>query len=150
MTVNSHDVMPGCTAFFTINISKTGETPLNPVKVIDTLPRGMSYLTDDRSPKGQVIGNEIMWPNVGPIDIGDSTAIHLLTKIDSNAFGRLTNKASVIGTPVPEGLNVTSLDEEYVDVKEHRVRRNIEHNIIGDQIAIGISNGRATNNIKMV
>jgi hypothetical protein len=111
-------------SIFTLNISNTGETPLNPVKVIDTLPRGMSYLTDDRSPKGQVTGNEIMWPNVGPIDIGDSTAIHLLTRIDDNAFGRLTNKVSVIGTPVPEGFNVTSLDEEYVDVKGPGVRRN--------------------------
>ena len=51
-------------------------------------------------PKGQTTGSEVIWPNVGPIDIGDSTAIHLLTKIDPSAMGRLTNNVSVIGTPV--------------------------------------------------
>jgi uncharacterized repeat protein (TIGR01451 family) len=150
MTVDSHDVMPGGPAVFTIRISNTGETPLNPVKLIDTLPKGMSYVTDDSDPKGQPTGSELIWPNVGPIDIGDSTAIHLITKIDPGATGRLTNKVSVIGTPLPEGYNVTSLDEEYVDVREPKIKRNDERTEIGDQVALATGNGRATNNIKVV
>jgi uncharacterized repeat protein (TIGR01451 family) len=150
MTVDSHDVMPEGTAVFTIRVSNTGETPLNPVKLIDNLPKGMSYVTDDSDPKGQPTGSEIIWPNVGPIDIGVSTAIHLITQIDPSATGRLTNKVSVIGTPVPEGYNVTSLGEEYVDVKEPKVRRNVERTKIGDQVAMATGNGRATNNIKVV
>lgn len=150
MTVDSHDVMPGGSAVFTISVSNTGETPLNPVKLIDTLPKGMNYVTDDGDPKGHPTGSAIIWPNVGPLDIGGSTAIHLITKIDPGATGRLTNKVSVIGSPVPEGYNVTSLGQEYVDIREPKIRRNVERTKIGDQVAMAIGGGRATNNIKVV
>lgn len=153
MTVDSHDIRPGGIATFTIRIANTGETPLNPVKVIDTLPTGMSYVTDDGNPKGKSTGNRVIWPNVGPIDIGDSTALHLLTKIDYSATGRLTNNVSVIGTPIPEGYDVTSLDEEYVDVLRSRlqiVMQNREDIEIGDQMALANNNGKAANNIKIV
>lgn len=154
MTVDSHDVSPGGTASFTISVSNTGETPLNPVKVIDTMPEGMSYVADDRIPKGQVNGNEITWPNVGPIDIGESTAIHLLTKIDHRSTGRLTNHVSVTGSPVPDGYDVTSIDEEYVDVKQpprsSKAIQNMEAIELGNQLALANRNGMATNNIKII
>jgi uncharacterized repeat protein (TIGR01451 family) len=154
MTVDSHNVMPGGTAVFIINVSNTGETPLNPVKVIDTLPIGMSYVTDDRNPKGQSTGSEVIWPNVGPVDIGESTAIHLLTKIDRRATGRLINHVSVIGSPVPDGYEVTNIDKEYVDVKQPprspKVIQNIEAIELGNQLALANRNGMATNNIKIV
>ena len=153
MTVDSHNVRPGGTAAFTISVSNTGETPLNPVKVIDTLPSGMSYVTDDRNPKGQSVGNEVIWDNIGPIEIGESTAIHLLTKIDQRSTGRLTNNVSVIGAPVPDGYEVTSFDEEYVDVGEPRspkIMQNKEEIEIGDQKALANSNGMAANNVKII
>jgi uncharacterized repeat protein (TIGR01451 family) len=153
ISVDSHDVRPGGTAVFTINVSNTGETPLNPVKVIDALPKGMSYVADDRIPKGHPDENKVTWPNIGPIDIGESTAIHLLTKIDHGATGRLTNNVSVIGSPVPDGYDVISFDEEYVDIERPRSTRTMqkrEDRIIGDKLALANHNGQAANNIKIV
>lgn len=150
IAVNSHQVRPGGTAIFTINITNTGETPLNPVKVIDTLPKGMSYVTDDRNPRGQSEGNKVIWPNVGALGIGDSTYIHVITKVDRNTAGRLNNTVSITGTPVPEGYNVTDLDEEYIDVMAPKARLNKELISIGDQNAVAFGSGRSTNNIRII
>jgi uncharacterized repeat protein (TIGR01451 family) len=150
LTVNSHHIRPGNTALFTINITNTGETPLNPVEVVDTLPKGMSYLEDDFSPRGSPRGNEIVWPNVGPLGIGDSRSIHVLAKVANNAYGRLTNGVSVTGAPQPEGYNITDYDQEYVDVKKPKSSRNKGLVSIGDQNAVAFGFGRSTNNIGII
>ena len=152
---NHHHVRPGGIAAFTINVSNTGETPLNPVKVIDTLPKGMSYITDDNKPKGVPESNKIIWPNVGPLDLNESKFIHVFTKVDKNAAGRLTNNVTVIGTPVPDGYDVVSSDEENVDVlppKEccNRVSHNYESITLGNQNAHAFGGGIATNNIRII
>lgn len=149
MNIKSHHVRPGGNALFTINITNTGETPLNPIEVIDTLPNGMSYMSDDRNPGGLSKGNKVIWPNVGPLDVGESTPIHLITKIDPTATDRLTNRVSVIGSPVPEGYNVTSFDEEYVDPIAAPASRNQGLIKIGDQSAVALGWGISANNIKI-
>jgi len=59
----------------------------------------------------------------------------------------------VIGAPVPDGYEVTSFDEEYVDVGEPRspkIMQNKEEIEIGDQKALANSNGMAANNVKII
>lgn len=51
------------------------------------------------NPKGMSIGNDIMWPNIGHLSLGESKSIHLITRIGDNAIGRLINRVSVTGTP---------------------------------------------------
>lgn len=149
MSVKSHHVRPGGNALFTINITNTGETPLDPIEVIDTLPKGMSYVSDDRNPSGLSKSNKVIWPNVGLLDVGESTPIHLITKIDPTATDRLTNRVSVTGSPVPEGYNVTSFDEEYVDPMSIRGPRNRGLIKMGDQSAVALGGGISANNIKI-
>ena len=105
-TVPAH-LHSGNIATFIINITNTGETPLDPVKVQDTLPVGMSYVSDNRS--GLAQGQNITWRNIGRLEIGASTQIKLVTRIDPGTTGWLENFVTVTGTP-PTGYNVTDND----------------------------------------
>jgi uncharacterized repeat protein (TIGR01451 family) len=154
LTVNSHNVKPGDYPIFTINVTNTGEIALNPVSVVDTLPKGMSYVSDDYSPKGALQDDKVIWPNIGPLGIGESKPIHLTTNIASDASGRLTNDVSVTGTPVPDGYSVSDSDEEYVDIsvyeEEQAKEQNFQDMRVGDQISISTGEGRSVNTIKLI
>jgi uncharacterized repeat protein (TIGR01451 family) len=124
IATESHLVRPGGSAIFTINVTNTGETPLNSIEIIDTLPRGMSYISDDNDPKGLVKGKKVIWPKIGPLDIGESKLIHITARIDKSSRGRLTNGVSVVGFPMPSGYSIRSLDKEYVNVEPPKTPRN--------------------------
>ena len=90
---------------FTLEVTNTGDCRLNPVKVVDTLPAGMSYVSDDsggnESPKGI-----ITWTNVGPLNSNEGTTISLVAHIDTGASSPLIDNVTVWGKP-PIGENVT-------------------------------------------
>lgn len=143
---------PGALINFTINITNTGTVQLNHVQVMDNLPDGLSYISDNRS--GSLSERNVTWNDLPSLDIGESIFINLVARIDPNASGNLTNLAEATG------IRATKKQEEVsnsgystvrvVDVKEPKVRQNVEHAKIGDQVAMATGNGRATNNIKVV
>nr|CBH38970.1 hypothetical secreted protein containing periplasmic copper-binding and DUF 11 domains [uncultured archaeon] len=103
---------------FTINVINTGDCTLNPVKVVDTLPAGMSYVAIGTSPAPSIVlGNTITWNIVDPLNPGDSTKISLIAHIDTGAEGTLTNIVNATGKP-PAGDNVTGSDTADVTVLE--------------------------------
>jgi uncharacterized repeat protein (TIGR01451 family) len=101
---------------FTIVVSNTGNCPLDPVKVVDTLPTGMSYRSS--SPPANDTSGPIIWNNVGPLSPGNSTVLYLTAHIDSGASGMLNNTINVSGTP-PHGDNVSAVG--YAEVAVLRV-----------------------------
>jgi uncharacterized repeat protein (TIGR01451 family) len=94
---------PSADVTFTINVSNTGETLLDPVQVVDTLPGGMSYVSSD--PVGAVVDNTVSW-SVGPMASGSFVPITLVAHIDQGASGVLQNQVVVTGVP-PTGDSVT-------------------------------------------
>jgi uncharacterized repeat protein (TIGR01451 family) len=103
---------PGCGAAsanitFTIIVTNTNGSVLDPVIVVDTLPDGMSYVSDDaggtESPEGT-----ITW-DIGSLASGNSTTIKLVASIDGDELGTLTNEVTATGTP-PEGDDVEDTD----------------------------------------
>ena len=103
---------PSTKVTFTISVENIGDSTLNPVTVVDTLPGGMSYVSS--SPKGSVVGNTITW-DVGPLAYGASKTITLVAHIDEGVAGMLTNSVTVAGTP-PEGADVTGSDTAEIEV----------------------------------
>jgi uncharacterized repeat protein (TIGR01451 family) len=97
---------------FTIEVANSGNSALNPVKVIDILPAGLTYTSDDRG--GSASGKTITWNNVGPLAIGTSTSIHMIAFVDGDKFGTLTNYVNATGKPAT-GNNVTDNDTAVVD-----------------------------------
>jgi uncharacterized repeat protein (TIGR01451 family) len=97
---------------FTITVENTGDLTLDPVTVVDTLPDGMSYVSDDaggtQSPEGT-----ITW-DIGSLDPGNTTTIHLVAHIDGDVLGTLTNSVTATGTP-PYGDDVEDTDTADVE-----------------------------------
>jgi uncharacterized repeat protein (TIGR01451 family) len=101
---------------FSINVTNTGNCTLNPVRVVDTLPAGMSYVAAGTSPApSSVVGKEVTWTNVSSLDPGDSTTITLIAHIDEGALGTLINNVTATGTP-PYGADVHDSDTATVTV----------------------------------
>jgi len=90
---------------YKINVKNTGNCTLNPVKVVDTLPVGMSFVIsniDMNTSNGQ-----ITWSNIGPLVAGESKVITLVAHIAEEAVGALNNSVDVTGT-LPTGDDVHS------------------------------------------
>lgn len=128
----------GNIATFNINITNTGETPLDPVKVEDTLPVGMSYVFDSKG--GLAQGLNITWHNIGHLEIGASTKIKLVTRIDPGTTGWLENFVAVTGTP-PTGYNVKDNDtaDLFIRAPENKSAVDVESLVVGDQSALAVN-----------
>ncbi|MGB3457791.1 MAG: NosD domain-containing protein, partial [Halobacteriota archaeon] len=115
---NVTEGVPPTNVNFTINVTNTGDCTLNPVKVVDTLPAGMSYVATGTSPApSSVHGNTITWNNVGPLNPGAYTMISLIAHIDTSAEDTLTNLVNATGKP-PAGDNATDSATADVTVLE--------------------------------
>ena len=120
---------------FTITIANTSDLTLDPVEVVDTLPDGMSYVSDDaggtESPEGT-----ITW-DIGPIPSGSAATIHLVARIDGDVLGTATNIVTATGTP-PYGDDVEDTDTAAVVVGDVVVDARIsisppeDINVVGD------------------
>ncbi len=108
-TANLTQGAPSSNVNFTLNVTNTGEETLSPVKVVDTIPYGLNYVSSN----GTSAGNVVTWSNIGPMSPGQSKNLYLVAHINGSAYGVLTNKVDVTGTP-PTGLNHTANDTRSV------------------------------------
>ncbi len=103
---------PGGVVQFNITINDTGNTTLNPLEAVDTLPAGLTYLSASPAPSS-VIGQAITWDNAGPIAPGSVVVLYVNASVDpgtvsaSTPLVTLTNNVSAVGTD-PINLNVTA------------------------------------------
>ncbi|GAG30027.1 unnamed protein product, partial [marine sediment metagenome] len=101
------------TIAFTITVLNTNGSVLDPVKVVDTIPKGMSYVvnsTGTTPPPDSYAENPdgtwtVTWNNVTRLDPGATTIIYLEARIDGDELGILENEVTATGTP-PEGAKV--------------------------------------------
>ena len=88
---------PSTNVNFTINVTNTGEAILNPVKVVDTLPYGLNYVSS--YPAGaSAAGNTITWNNIGTLNVGQRRLVYILAHINGSRFGLLKNLVNATGT----------------------------------------------------
>jgi uncharacterized repeat protein (TIGR01451 family) len=114
---------PCANVTFTINVTNTGDCTLDPVKVVDTLPEGMSYVSSD--PPADTYDGTIIWNDVGSLDVNESTTITLVAHIDSGPAGTLTNNVVATGTPKDSMCsNVTNSDTEDVTCRSTSISVN--------------------------
>ena len=93
---------------FNITVTNEGESPLNPVEVVDTIPAGMSYVSADPVPDSFVENANgtwtVTWANVGPLDPAESTDIVLIAHIDEDV-SELASPMGVLGVlSVPDEM----------------------------------------------
>ncbi|MGB7001965.1 MAG: NosD domain-containing protein [Halobacteriota archaeon] len=89
-------VSSGMNVLYKINVKNTGNCTLNPVKVVDTLPAGMSFVIS--SIDMDISDGQIAWSDIGPLAAGESKVIRLVAHIEEEAVGMLNNSVNVTGT----------------------------------------------------
>ena len=105
---------PSTNVNFTLTVKNTGLVPLNPVKVVDTLPTGLNYVN---SGNGSAAGNIVTWTNIGPMAPGQTKQIWMVAHINGAVYGALNNTVDVTGTP-PAGANVTNQSYKIVTAQQ--------------------------------
>jgi uncharacterized repeat protein (TIGR01451 family) len=80
-TALNKSAQQGDNVTFIFNVTNTGDLALNQVRVVDVLPVGLVYVSDNSTPSGVISGNLITWDNVGPLSAGASKFIELIAKV---------------------------------------------------------------------
>lgn len=74
-------VEPDENVTYIINVTNTGIATLSTLKIVDVLPLGLVYVSDNSTPPGVATGNLVTWNNVGPLAAGASKFIQLVAKV---------------------------------------------------------------------
>jgi uncharacterized repeat protein (TIGR01451 family) len=97
---------------FNITLNNTGNTTLNPVRVVDALPAGLTF--SSASPvQSNLSGQVITWNNVGPLAVGSAVVLFVNATVDPGLVNStvpmvaLTNTVNATGTD-PINLNLTA------------------------------------------
>ncbi|MEA2051780.1 MAG: choice-of-anchor U domain-containing protein [Euryarchaeota archaeon] len=101
----------GTNVTFTINVTNTGDCILDPVRLEDELPTGMTYRSSD--PPADAHNGVVTWTDIGPLAAGASKTILLVAQIDEEAPGVLNNSVNATGSPAA-GDNVFANDTAQV------------------------------------
>ena len=122
---------------FRINVSNTGQLNLTSVQVDDTLPQGMSYLSDDSN--GTASGLLVSW-NLGFMEPGESRLIGLAARVDEDASGVQINTARV-SAATENGTPVSALDIAEVDILSLNVSKEADRKTVkrGENITYTIT-----------
>lgn len=94
-TASAPTVKAGETLTYTLQIENKGPIASGSITVTDTLPAGLSYVSDDA---GCLVsaGREISC-DLGVLGSGAAKTIHVLTQVAASATGSITNTAEVSG-----------------------------------------------------
>ena len=105
---------------FTIDVTNSGAAPLLNVAASDQLPAGMSYLSS--SPAGSNQGQNVLWPNIGPMAPGESRKLEvwLVSTAPISGSQTLTNLVEAAGQP-EHGENVSSSASADVLAREAKI-----------------------------
>ncbi|KYC45133.1 MAG: NPCBM-associated, NEW3 domain of alpha-galactosidase [Candidatus Methanofastidiosum methylothiophilum] len=114
---------PGGIVYFRLTITNTGAMALNPVKLIDYLPDGLTYRPGYSIVGGvpyepdSIVGapQVLTWDNIGIMNPTDVIIVEFQATVDPGRTGTFTNQATVIGTS--RIGDVTDSDTSNVGVK---------------------------------
>jgi len=98
---------PGDTFTFSVVVKNTGEILVDPVSISDTLPVALGLPFGATPSASRIVGQTIIWDNVGPLDPGDSVTLTYKAEAQRGYTGVYQNTASAI-TTTPEGEIVIS------------------------------------------
>ncbi|NLH22746.1 MAG: DUF11 domain-containing protein, partial [Methanothrix sp.] len=122
---------------FSINVSNTGYMNLTSVQVNDTLPQGMSYVSDDSN--GSLSGRLVSW-DLGFMEQGESRFISLVARVNEDASGLQINEARVTAT-TENNSSVFDSDIAEVDIFSLNVSKEADRKTVkrGENITYTIT-----------
>jgi uncharacterized repeat protein (TIGR01451 family) len=90
--VDIADPLPGATVIYTLTVTNNGPADATGVVVTDTLPAGLTYVSDDC---GGLFADPTFTWNVGNLGNGASAVCNVTATVDGDAAGTLVNNATV-------------------------------------------------------
>jgi len=123
---------------FSINITNTGQKELVSVLVNDNLPKGISYISDDRNATAS--GDLVCWRDLGPMQPGESKFISLIGMVKDDVSGMQTNTVSVKANTT-RGGTVFASDRADVDILSLSVSKQADKKTVkrGENITYTIT-----------
>jgi uncharacterized repeat protein (TIGR01451 family) len=117
---------PGGIVYYQLTIQNTGIMPLNPVRLTDILPDGLTYNPGSSIVAGapyepdSITNNSdgtqtLVWNNIGAMNPGDIIIVTFEAMVDPGRIGAFVNRAIVVGTS--QIGNVTDEDTSTVGVR---------------------------------
>ena len=102
---------PGGIVYFELTITNTGDMRLDPVRLTDILPDGLTYRPGTSIVNGIPYEPDLMvdnpdgtqtltWFNIGGMDPGDTIVVTFEAEVDPGRVGTFINRAIVVGTSV--------------------------------------------------
>ena len=99
---------PNSNVTFIINVTNTGKTVLNPIRISDILPYGMEHVSDNMS--ATVSGRAVSAVVPGILYPGQSLYREIVARFDGKSYSGFVNQVNATGTP-PVGKDVWDLDQ---------------------------------------
>lgn len=99
---------PNSNVSFILNVTNTGKTVLDPIRIIDTLPLGMEHVSDNIS--ATVSGRTVSAVIPGALYPGQSLYREIVARFDGSSYSGFENLVNASGTP-PVGRDVWDLDQ---------------------------------------
>lgn len=99
---------PNSNVTFIINVTNTGKTVLNPIRISDILPYGMEHVSDNMS--AIVSGRAVSAVVPGILYPGQSLYREIVARFDGKSYSGFVNQVNATGTP-PVGKDVWDLDQ---------------------------------------
>lgn len=98
---------PNSNVTFILNVTNTGKTVLDPIRITDTLPIGMEHVSNNMS--ATVSGRVVSAVIPGILYPGQSLYREIVARFDGSSYSGFENQVNISGTP-PVGRDVWDLD----------------------------------------
>lgn len=111
---------PGTLVDFKIDLTNAGEVNLESLKLVDLLPKGLSFRSASIDPAEIKVNDNgtttVSWNDIqiAPLVPGTSKSIHLTTEIDGAQYGIIQNSIVANGT-LTNGFTITAEDKKNIN-----------------------------------
>jgi uncharacterized repeat protein (TIGR01451 family) len=92
----------GAIVVYTLTLNNTGPEPASGVVLSDTLPAGVTYVSDDGG--GSYASGTGVW-SAGDLDVGASASLRVTATVDADAPGRVITNTAVVSDSTPIDVN---------------------------------------------
>ena len=125
-TVDNEEPGVGDTIEFTLTVTNLGPSDASGVSVSDSLPFGLSYVSD--SGFGTYSPITDLW-QIGTIADGESVSLTILARVEANAGSTLVNTAEIASSDLPDPNEGNNRDTASVDViaADLRVTKTVDN-----------------------
>jgi len=131
-SVSAETAAPGDQLTYTMQVENHGPSGADSVVLRDTLPTGVSYVSDDASCSSAALPD--LECNLGPLLAGESRTVHVLAGVQPSAAGSLQTNLAKVSAPQPDSepandeSSATTAVEPFADLA---ISKSVSPKVVG-------------------